>query len=491
MSLNGQIDAACDQFEADWRSGQAPRMEEYLAGAAEELRPALLRELLLVEIECRRQQGEHPTIAEYVARFPQAGDVIAAAFCQPSADRGSVTFQIVAGAHQGERRVCNAHETFVVGRGVDATWQITKDPYFSRYQFRIETHPPECRLIDLESLNGTLVNGSRVREVDLKNGDHIQCGETVFEVSIVDQRTQQADQTLELPPSRPAPGSARGPTSSAPGRIADFDIQRELGRGAMGVVYHARQRATGRDVAVKLIEPEVAARPEAVQLFLREAHILSQLRHPRIVDYVSLGLHDGQMYIAMEYLPAINVRKLLDSQSRPRQLRLACGLACYMLEALQHAHEKDIVHRDVKPTNVLVYKVDKKVQLKLADFGLAKNYLNAGFSSVSRENEVRGTLAYMAPEQLINCRYAKPACDIYAVGACLYWFLSGTLPIDVQAGVNRVARLLNATPVPLAERCRDVPLDLAAQVDRALARDPGDRFSSAEHMRKNLLRFLE
>jgi serine/threonine-protein kinase len=259
----------------------------------------------------------------------------------------------------------------------------------------------------------------------------------------------------------------------------------------MGVVYHAVHRTTRREVAVKLIEPEVAARPEAVQLFLREANILSQLRHPRIVEYVSLGLHDGQMYIAMEYLPAIDVGKLLRSQSRPRQIRLACGLASYMLEGLQHAHEQDIVHRDVKPSNVLVYKVDKKVQLKLADFGLAKNYLNAGFSSVSRENQVRGTLAYMAPEQLINCRYAKPACDIYAVGACLYRFLSGTLPIEVKDGSNGIAQLLNSVPVPLAERCRDVPLDLAALVDRALAREPGDRFSSAEHMRKNLLKFLE
>ena len=104
---------------------------------------------------------------------------------------------------------------------------------------------------------------------------------------------------------------------------------------------------------------------------------------------------------------------------------------------------------------------------------------------------MRGTLAYMAPEQIINCRYAKPASDIYAVGACLYFFLCGQPPHQVEEGENKLARLLNSLPVPLAERARDIPLELSAIVDRALAREPSERYFSAEHMRQNLFRWAQ
>lgn len=408
------------------------------------------------------------------------------------ASLASITLAIRSGPHVGESFTFDGYNTVVVGRGEDASWKLTRDPYFSRYHFRVECNPPACKLVDLESRNGTLVNGQRVAEADLKHGDRIECGETVFEVVVVLPPPPTAAETLDLPPHL---GEVQ-PTvnlSSSPGpeRIADFDIKRELGRGSMGVVYLAVHRTTRQYVAVKLIEPQVAAKPAAVQLFLREAHILSQLHHPRIVEYVSLGLHDGRMFVAMEYVPTLDVRLLLRSQSRPRQIRLACGLACYMLEGLQHAHEHDIVHRDVKPSNVLVFKHQGKVNLKLADFGLAKNYLNAGFSSVSCENQVRGTLAYMAPEQLLNCRFAKPACDIYGAGACLYELLCGKLPIEIEEGSNFLARLLNSSPTALPERSPDVPQELADLVHRALAREPGDRFSSAEHMRKSLLKFVQ
>src|SRR5262249_34700953 len=118
-------------------------------------------------------------------------------------------------------------------------------------------------------------------------------------------------------------------------------------------------------------------------------------------------------------------------------------------------------------------------------------YLHAGFTAISCENDVRGTLNYMAPEQLINCRYAKPPCDIYAVGACLYRFLAGRLPIDVDDSPSAMAQILSAKRTPLIEHAPDVPAEITAAVDRALAREPGDRFSSAEHMRRVLLRFAE
>jgi serine/threonine-protein kinase len=463
------IDRLCDAFEADLRLGRPQELAARVAQVEKRLQPQLEQELR--KIEAAYFDKESP----------------------PDATLAAVTLKILAGPHAGEGMSFKSHQTVVVGREHDATWRMSKDPYFSRYQFRVETNPPRSRLVDLESRNGTSVNGNKVKEAELRDGDRIECGETVFKVSIATSIGHKDVETLDLPPAVVQPSSTIDYQAKpvAPGRIAEFDIRHELGRGAMGVVYYAVHRSTRQPAAIKLIQPEAAASPEGIRLFLREAQILSQLQHPRIVECLSVGFHENKLFIAMEYVPAIGVLQLLKSQARPRQIRLSVGLACFMLEALQHAHEQDIVHRDVKPSNILVYKVNKKVSLKLADFGLAKNYLNAGFSSLSCENEVRGTITYMAPEQLINCRYAKPACDIYACGACLYHFLSGKLPVDIVPGTNHVARVLNTAPVPLAERCRDLPLELASVVDRALAREPGDRFSSAEHMRKCLLKFLD
>jgi len=411
--------------------------------------------------------------------------------------------KIVSGPHEGEQFTFDSHHTLVVGRAPDAQWQVIKDPYFSRYHFRVETNPPECRLIDLESTNGTRVNGNRVSDVPLADGDRIECGDTIFAVQIAVPPDPGRATTLDLRPGNTAgqassgtPVEAQAASESAEGeepapkRVADFEIVRELGRGAMGVVYQAVHRATGRDAAVKVIHPHARASAAATQLFLREASILSQLRHPRIVEYFNLGLHQSRMYLAMEYLPIVDCGELMRTQSRAKQIRLACGIVSRVLEALQYAHERDVVHRDVKPSNILVYRIGKRVQVKLADFGLAKNYLNAGFSSISREENIRGTLGYMAPEQLINCRYAKPPCDIYGVGACLYSYLAGHGPHDLESGASAVARILNTSPLPLAERAPDLPLELARAVDRALAREPSERYSSAEHMRKALQQFI-
>ena len=279
------------------------------------------------------------------------------------------------------------------------------------------------------------------------------------------------------------------PAPALPRRLADFELTRELGRGGMGVVYHALQLSTGREAAVKLIRSDPTAPKGATQLFLREATILSRLNHPRIVEYLSLGLHEGEMYLAMEYVPVVDFPALLATQSRPKQIRLACGVIGRVLEGLQHAHSQDIVHRDVKPSNILCFKRDGRLQVKLADFGLAKNYHSAGLSSLSRENEIRGTLGYMAPEQIIDSRYSKPPCDIYAVGACLYFYLSGKLPISTLEGSDKCAFLLNKSPASLGEQAPDLPPGLVAIVDRSLAREPGNRFSSAEHMRRVLLPF--
>jgi hypothetical protein len=508
-----QIDQLCNRFEVEWKAGALPSIESALPLIAAEFRDWLLIELVRTEIECRRSAGESASLLDYSDRFSVfknashkidddrktlrwslGGPLVepshmGATDLQPIG--GSVTLTVIDGPHQGERHVFQQHDTLMVGRAADAQWRLIKDPYFSRYHFRIEANPPACLLVDLQSRSGTFVNGRLAQQALLSDGDIISGGDTRIRVNV--QLSPQPLPTSSDDPEtieRLAAAAARD-TDVLP-KFAAYEVLKELGRGAMGVVYHARHRGSRKELAIKMIHPQTAAGLQAVDHFLREVSILTQLRHPRIVECREVGQIEGAMYLTMEYIPTVDLRQLLASQSQRSAVRLACGIACRVLEALQHAHENDVVHRDVKPSNILVYrKHSEKVRIsaKLADFGLAKNYLYAGFTALSSEQQVKGTLAFMAPEQLINCRFAKPSCDIYATGACLYYFLTGRTPHDHSPGVNDMAKILNGPVVPIAQRDPTIATDLAHVVDRALAREPGDRFSSASHMRNELEKF--
>jgi serine/threonine protein kinase len=216
--------------------------------------------------------------------------------------------------------------------------------------------------------------------------------------------------------------------------------------------------------------------------FLREVAILGQLNHKRIVRFFEMDILGGQFFFAMEYVPAIDLDAYLAQRGEASRVRLACGVACQALEGLHYAHGQGIVHRDVKPSNILVSRQEGRVRAKLADFGLAKNYESAGFSGLTRDGQAVGTLQYMAPEQLIDARYAKPSADIYSVGATLYRLLSGEPMFNLAARRDPLAMVLEDEPSPLSERRPTLPPELAQIVHRALAKNPEERFPSAKAM---------
>jgi serine/threonine-protein kinase len=256
-------------------------------------------------------------------------------------------------------------------------------------------------------------------------------------------------------------------------------------------VYYARQQPAGRDVALKLCVPQGDASERAVQLFLREVSILSRLDHPGIVQFYEMGVAQGQFYFAMEYVDPVKLDEIVARQSLQSQVKTCCAVACQTLEALRYAHKNSFVHRDIKPSNILVTRDGKRLRTKLTDFGLAKNFENAGFSGITRQGEARGTPAYMAPEQVSNSRDVGPAADIYSVGATLYHFLTNSGPYDFSTGKDWFLVVLEDDPIPLITRRPDVPRELAEIVHRALARKPEDRFASAAHMYRALLRFAK
>jgi serine/threonine protein kinase len=258
----------------------------------------------------------------------------------------------------------------------------------------------------------------------------------------------------------------------------------------MGEVYQAVQKSTGRMMAVKTLLPEEEVPEQDLRLFLREASVLGQLDHRRIVRFFEFGIAGGVLYLVMEYVETVALPSLLAEQSEASRLRTYCGLICQVLEGLEYAHKKSLVHRDIKPANILITRLGKKLRAKIADFGLAKNFTNAGFSGITVDGQTRGTVAFMPPEQILNCRYSGPACDIFAVGATLYTFLAGgRLPYEFASADNTLLVALQCNHVPLLKRNPALPPDLAALVHRAMAREPADRFESALQMREALLPF--
>jgi serine/threonine-protein kinase len=386
--------------------------------------------------------------------------------------------EVVAGPHRGARFEFDRHETFLVGRAPAANLQLLEDPYFSRHHFLMEFNPPSCYLRDLGSSNGTLVNGRRVRDCYLHDGDVISGGQTQVRFTV---------RAAGEAPADPAARPALPPTSPHPEEVSGYEILRELGRGGMGVVYLARRHGTGVTCALKVIVPELANDERVMQRFLREVSVLSRLDHPRIVRFQEMGTCHGQFFFAMEYVETVNLREVLARYAEPTRIAALCGLVCHVLEGLAYAHARGFVHRDIKPANILVSGQGQKLRAKLADFGLAKNFENAGLSAMTREGQLVGTLAFMPPEQVVSARRAQPAGDLYAVGATLYYLVSRHYPYDFGRGKDEVAVVLEDAPVPLSERCPGVPAGLAEVVQRCLARDPGERFATAEELRQALL----
>jgi serine/threonine-protein kinase len=404
--------------------------------------------------------------------------------------------EVVAGPHRGIRLEFDQRATLLVGRGDDAGLQLLDDPFFSRHHLRLEIDPPNCRLRDLQSSNGTLVNGRRVLDCFLSDGDVISGGQTRIVYSrVIEPTTTQGVATVSPGPTvehKAATTSPAGPEIAEVSpllRPPGYEIMRTIAEHGMGIVYLARRRSTGQEVALKVILPASAASPTAQSRFLREVSVLSRLDHRRIVRFHEIGLAQGQFYFAMEYVPTIDLMALLDQLELADRVRLACGLVCQALEGLEYAHSLGFVHRDVKPSNLLVSREESKVCAKLSDFGLAKSFEQAGFSGLTHDDQVVGTIAFMAPEQALAARYARPSVDIYASGATLYYLLTGQVPHEFGDGRDRLTVIRQDEPVPLERRCADLPAGLAEVVHRALAKEPPDRFPTANALHGALLSF--
>jgi beta-lactam-binding protein with PASTA domain/predicted Ser/Thr protein kinase len=261
----------------------------------------------------------------------------------------------------------------------------------------------------------------------------------------------------------------------APGTLIDdrYEVRKRIGAGGMADVYLAKDTLLGRDVAVKLLHHRFVEDQEFVERFRREASAAASLSHPNVVAIFDRGSWDGTYYIAMEYLPGRTLKQAV-RESGPLPPAAAVEIVIEILHAASFAHRRGIVHRDIKPHNVIL---GEEGRVTVTDFGIAR----AGASDMTHTGSIMGTAQYLSPEQAQG-HPVSAASDIYAVGVLLYELLTGSVPFDADSAVAIALQHLSAPPPAPSSVNPAVPAQLDAIVARALAKEPAERYASADEL---------
>mgnify|MGYP000722026445 FL=1 len=265
-----------------------------------------------------------------------------------------------------------------------------------------------------------------------------------------------------------------------------YEMQQRIGRGGMADVYLARDILLDRLVAIKVLFPEFATDPAFVERFRREAQSAGNLNHPNIVSVYDWGRSNNTYFMAMEYVPGRTLAEALADVGQINATK-AAEVGIEVAAALSFAHRNNVVHRDIKPGNILI---GSNGQLKVADFGIARALGSAADSNLTQVGAVMGTAAYLSPEQAQGGQ-PDPRSDLYSLGIVLYEMVAGHPPFSGDNPVSIAYKQVHDSPQPLNQIAGDVPRAFEAIVARLLAKDPGTRYPTAEAARDDLRRFRD
>ncbi|GAB4153676.1 MAG: serine/threonine-protein kinase [Planctomycetaceae bacterium] len=269
-------------------------------------------------------------------------------------------------------------------------------------------------------------------------------------------------------------------------QLGEFRLLRRLGHGGMAEVYLAEQTTLNRKVAVKVLREEMLSDEVNLRRFEQEAQAAGGLNHPNIVQVFMIGEQDGIHYIAQEYVSGMNLREYI-TRNGPPQLSEAIKIMRQIASALEAASEAGIVHRDVKPENILL---TNKGDVKVADFGLAQLSLSGEKSNLTQVGMTMGTPLYMSPEQ-VNGRQVDHRSDIYSLGVTCYHLLGGNPPFRGETAFSVAVQHINTEPPPLQEQRPDLPKVVCRLIHKMMSKQPDDRYQTAAAIEVDLQKIAE
>jgi hypothetical protein len=344
--------------------------------------------------------------------------------------------------------------------------------------------PDRCP--DAESLSAYLsgsLSGPEFSTID----DHLEgCSSCQDRLTAADRSTDSLDECLRTLAPQTSPSD--GPAALELGVIDQYQLTAVIGRGGMGVVYRARHRFLGHEVALKCLSPARDGNPQSRDRFLREIQAAAALDHPNIVRLTHAGqAPDGRLFLVMELLGGKDLAALV-AHGGPLAPADACELARQACEGLAYAHGKGLVHRDIKPSNLVL---TPEGTVKLLDFGLCRfSPVGAeGSSDLTQSGQIVGTADFIAPEQANDARSADPRSDLYSLGCTLFFLLTGRKPYDGPRYRTPLAKLVGHAKDPCAAVSGlrdDVPPGVEQLLHRLLAKDPAARPSSAAEVARLL-----
>ncbi len=379
-----------------------------------------------------------------------------------------------------------------VGRASVSDIVLETDRLASRRHAAFRIHPPRAFIRDLGSKNGILVNGvpywgesghDAGGEIELRNGDVLAIGTTTFRIKVVDEQDETVDSGFY--------SGLDAETVSFPD-IPGYRLERHIGSGGMGSVFYAREIGRGTEVAVKVALPCIIGDNHVRQSFIREIKVTRSVSHPNIVRFLGSGIApSGIVYLVLEYMNGGSLATLLNSRpNRSIPFETAVPMILGLTRAMAHVHSLGLVHRDLKPHNILFAVNGDALIPKITDLGLAKAPNDAFHTGPGHSLLGAGTMSYMPPEQLTGFQRAGPASDVFSLAATFYEMLTGFVPYNFTLRGDNYDVIATCDITPLAARLPGVAPGLAAVFDRAFQKNPVDRFRNCGELLDALHRVL-
>lgn len=412
---------------------------------------------------------------------------------------------VLEGTRKGMTFDFDTHETLLVGRGEGCRLQLVSDPAISRHHLIMEFKPPRCFIKNL-GRNGTRVNGEAANETMLRDGDTIDLGKTRMRVSIAGPPVPEEDEPQEQilacgrcmkkvhlkgAVATMAPGigficdTCRAQTRIGGLMFDRYRMGRELGRGGNAHVYLGLDRkANDRRVVIKVLAPSfghsLVSNDQVIGRFKREGDIGLALKHPHIIETYEVGQDGGSLVMVMEFMGGGDLQTKVKKDGKGLPIPLACRWLVQAMRGLQFAHDRKIIHRDVKPGNILLTDDTPDAIAKIADLGLAKDLDEAGGGELTLPGLPMGSAAFMPPEQIQSMAMVGPAGDVYSSAATLYWLIANEIIYRPEhRAIGPIPMVLEGEVRPIRELVPAVSEKLWAVLEKALSRRPEERYADA------------